>query len=104
MSILTKKFVGVGDKNKSSDLYSEAYEAGVKAERARVAQLMGFQRQFPRSEKIVSAAILDGKELADVEPGFVAEALKAGTYFEKKSDKPDKAQLDAFREKIRKIG
>ncbi len=103
MSILTKKSGVVGNKNKSPGLYEEAYQAGVKAERARVAELMGLQRQFPKSEKIVSEAILNGKELVDIEPGFVGAALKAGTYGEEKPEKPSKAQLDAFREKIRKI-
>ncbi len=80
MNILKNKSGFVGFKSKYPDLHEEAYQAGVKAERARVAELLSLQRRVPRSNEVVMEAIISGKDVSDIEPKLTGKALRDGTY------------------------
>ena len=113
------------------DLHAEVYkagrEAGIFEEKKRVTSLMSWAENVPECKEVVAEAIISGKSMEETHPlieGAIRKAAQAGKEGDGddtpgnvatgtvktgsgetgEGERPDKAQLDAFREKIRKIG
>jgi len=113
-----------------AEVLKEGREIGVSGERKRVSALMSWAENVPECKEIVAEAIISGKSMeeahpliegairkaaqagkdgkgsdGDDTPGDVATGtVKTGSGETGEGEEPDKVQLDAFREKIRKIG
>lgn len=107
----------------------EGREAGISEERKRVAALTSWAENVPECREVVAEAIISGKSMEETHPlieGAIRKAAlaekdgqgdgddtsgdvqtataKSGSGETGEEEESDKAQLDAFREKIRKIG
>ena len=111
-------------KEKHPKIHAAIFQAGVKAEKSRIMSLLDLATAGPSSKKVAMLGIIQGHTEAELEPQFLAarrmdrepaddidtpphvpttmSATGSGETGE--GEEPNKAQLDAFREKIRKIG
>ncbi len=111
-------------KEKYLVIYKQVFQDGVKAEKSRIMSLLDLATAGPSSEKVAMLGIIQGHTEAELEPQFLAARrmdresaddidtpphvpttmVATGSGESDGGGEPNKAQLDAFREKIRKIG
>ena len=111
-------------KNQYPSIYEAVFQDGVKAEKTRIMALLDLGACGPSSERVAMEAIISSKSIAELEPQFLA-ARRRDNSPENDDTPPDvatgtcrsgsgetmeggtelsKAELDAFRAKIRKLG